>query len=148
DVHHGNGTESIFWEDASVLYTSLHQYPHYPGTGRAGDRGAGVGEGTTLNVPLPEGTDGRRWLEALDAQVMPALGSFGPDLVVISAGYDAHAADPLAGLRLDSETYRSVASRIGNLTGPTGSVWVLEGGYHLDALSASVAATLEGLLHG
>jgi acetoin utilization deacetylase AcuC-like enzyme len=148
DVHHGNGTQDVFYEDPSVLYCSLHQYPLYPGTGPAGETGAGRGVGTTVNVPVPPGTDGERWLHAFEAQVVPALREHRPDLIVVSAGYDAHAADPLAELRLSTDTYATVSSRIAALAGELcagRTVWLLEGGYDLDALAASVGASLQAL---
>jgi acetoin utilization deacetylase AcuC-like enzyme len=148
DVHHGNGTQDVFWEDASVLYCSLHQWPLYPGTGLARETGASAGEGTTVNVPLPPGTDGERWLHAFDARVVPALRAHRPDLIVVSAGYDAHAADPLAQLQLSTDTYAQVAARIASLAAELcagRSVWLLEGGYDLDALAASVSASLQAL---
>jgi acetoin utilization deacetylase AcuC-like enzyme len=148
DVHHGNGTQDVFYEDPSVLYCSLHQWPLYPGTGRPQESGQGRGEGSTLNVPLPPGTDGERWMHAFESLVVPALEQHHPDLIVVSAGYDAHAADPLAGLRLSTDTYAQVASRLASLAGELcggRTVWVLEGGYDLDALAASVSATLQSL---
>jgi acetoin utilization deacetylase AcuC-like enzyme len=131
-----------------VLYCSLHQWPLYPGTGAQGETGAGRGLGTTVNVPLPPGTDGDRWLEAFETRVAPALAAHRPDVVVVSAGYDAHAADPLAELRLTTDTYAQVAARIAAIAGELSggrTVWVLEGGYDLDALAASVGATLQAL---
>jgi len=148
DVHHGNGTQDVFYEDPSVLYCSLHQWPLYPGTGPARETGAGAGEGTTVNVPLPPGTDGDGWLQAFEARVVPALRAHAPDLIVVSAGYDAHTADPLAELRLSTDTYAQVASRLAALAGELcggRTVWVLEGGYDLDALAASVGASLQAL---
>jgi acetoin utilization deacetylase AcuC-like enzyme len=147
DVHHGNGTEAIFWDDPSVLYTSLHEWPLYPGTGASADRGGDGAPGLTLNVPLPSGTTGEGWLSSFDGAVLPAVAAFHPDLVLVSAGYDAHSADPLATLELSSDTYGAIARRLRDLCAGSGagSVWVLEGGYDLDALGESVAATLRGL---
>lgn len=148
DVHHGNGSQEVFWEDDTVLYCSLHQWPLYPGTGRAEEVGEGRGEGTTLNVPLPPGTDGPAWLDAFERWVAPAVAAFEPELVVVSAGYDAHRADPLASLELDEDTYAAVAARLVALAtarGRSRTVWILEGGYDLEALTRSVAATLEVL---
>lgn len=141
DVHHGNGTEAIIWDDKNVLYTSLHQSPFYPGTGDAADRGA---HDNVLNVPLPAGTSAKEWLSQLDTLVLPALTAHGPDLIVVSAGYDGHQADPLAQFELSTATYAAVAERVAALT--TGSVWLLEGGYDLDALSDSVMASIHGLM--
>jgi acetoin utilization deacetylase AcuC-like enzyme len=150
DVHHGNGTEAIFWDDPSVLYTSLHQWPLYPGTGAATDRGGAGAPGLTLNVPLASGTTGDAWLRTFDGAVLPALAAFRPELVLVSAGYDAHTADPLATLDLTAATYGAVANRLRDLCADVagGSVWVLEGGYDLAALGESVAATLRGLRSG
>ena len=148
DVHHGNGTQDVFYEDPSVLYCSLHQWPLYPGTGRAGETGSGRGEGTTVNVPLPAGTDGARWMSALRERVLPALTAHRPQLLVVSAGYDAHRADPLASLALEDITYGEIASELAAVAAEHAAgrmVWVLEGGYDLDALGMSVAATLESL---
>jgi acetoin utilization deacetylase AcuC-like enzyme len=148
DVHHGNGTQDVFYDDPSVLYCSLHQWPLYPGTGLQRETGEGRGEGSTVNVPLPPGTDGERWLHAFESRVAPALAEHRPDLIVVSAGYDAHAADPLAELRLTTDTYAQVAARLAAIAGELcggRTVWVLEGGYDLDALAASVGATLQSL---
>ncbi len=147
DVHHGNGTEEIFWDDPSVLYTSLHEWPLYPGTGAAGARGGAAAPGLNINVPLPSGTTGEVWLEHLDEEVLPAVAGFRPELVLVSAGFDGHAADPLATLELSSSTYAGVAERLRALCldQGAGSVWVLEGGYDLDALTELVAAVLRGL---
>jgi acetoin utilization deacetylase AcuC-like enzyme len=150
DVHHGNGTQDVFYDDPSVLYCSLHQWPLYPGTGRRSETGEGAGAGATLNVPLPPATTGEEWLAAFDEVVAPALRAHAPDLIVVSAGYDGHRADPLANLRLDTSTYAEVARRLAGIAAESAegrTVWVLEGGYDLDALSASVAATLR-TLHG
>ncbi len=144
DVHHGNGTEEIFWDDPSVLYVSLHQWPLYPGTGPETARGGPRAPGLTVNLPVPPGTTGDQWLERFDAGAAPAVEGFGPDLIVVSAGYDAHAHDPLASLRLTEMTYAAVAERIASICAgrDIGSVWLLEGGYDLPALGGSVAATL------
>lgn len=148
DVHHGNGTQEVFVEDPSVLFCSLHQYPYYPFTGRATERGDGAGAGTTLNVPLPAGTTGEQWLIEFDALVAPAVRAYAPELILVSAGFDAHEADPMADLRLRTEDYAAIARRIAALAGELcegRSVWCLEGGYDLEALPASVAAVLGAL---
>jgi len=150
DVHHGNGTQEVFDEDPGVLFCSLHQWPLYPGTGRSGEIGHGAGAGATVNVPLAEGTDGAAWLAAFDEHVTPALRAHRPELILVSAGFDAHAADPLAGLELSTETYAEIAQRIDALAAELcdeRSVWTLEGGYDLEALPASVARTLTTLNH-
>jgi acetoin utilization deacetylase AcuC-like enzyme len=149
DVHHGNGSEATFWNDPAVLYTSLHQYPFYPGTGASGDRGGPEASGLTVNVPMAAGTSASSWLRGFDEAVLPALLAFGPELLVISCGFDAHRADPLAELGLETETYAAVAERLASLTAlPCAgrTVWVLEGGYDLDALTASTQAVLEVLV--
>jgi len=148
DVHHGNGSQDIFYDDASVLYTSLHQFPWYPGTGHASDRGDPGAAGTTVNVPVPPGTDGTRWLELFDEVVIPEVTAFVPDLLVVSAGFDAHRDDPLAELRLEDETYAAIADRVRTLAEAQcegRSLWLLEGGYDLRAIAASVAGCLHVL---
>ncbi|HUY24352.1 MAG TPA: histone deacetylase [Candidatus Saccharimonadales bacterium] len=141
DVHHGNGTQDVFYDDGDVLYCSLHQQPLYPGTGAADERGAGAGLDATINLPLPPGTGPTEWLAALGQQVIPALRRHRPQLVLVSAGFDALAGDPLAQLRLNPQTYgtaarliREVAAEVG--AGPT--VWLLEGGYDLIQMSEAV----------
>jgi acetoin utilization deacetylase AcuC-like enzyme len=148
DVHHGNGTQDIFYADPAVLYTSLHQFPWYPGTGHAGERGDPGASGTTVNVPIPPGTDGKRWLELFDDMVMPAVAAHEPDLIVVSAGFDAHRDDPLAELLLDDDTYSAVATRIRTLAQAHAegrNLWLLEGGYDLRAITASAAGCLHVL---
>jgi acetoin utilization deacetylase AcuC-like enzyme len=148
DVHHGNGTQDIFYADPTVLYTSLHQFPWYPGTGRPEERGDAGATGTTVNVPVPSGTDGRRWLELFDEFVVPAVAAHDPDLIVVSAGFDAHRDDPLAELRLDDETYSAAATRIRTLADAHcegRNLWLLEGGYDLRAITASAAGCLQVL---
>ncbi len=149
DVHHGNGSQDIFYADASVLYASLHQSPWYPGTGHAGERGDPGASGTTVNVPVPPGTDGVRWLELFDEAVLPAVTAFSPDLIVVSAGFDAHRDDPLADLRLDDATYTAIAERVRTLADAHcegRNLWLLEGGYDLRAITASVAGCLHVLV--
>ena len=148
DVHHGNGTEATFWSDPSVLFTSTHQYPFYPGTGAAGDRGAGPGDGYTLNVPLPAGAGDERYLAAFEEQLLPALWSFEPQLVLISAGFDAHQDDPLAMMRMTTRGFARLAALVQAVAEECcdGRVaLVLEGGYNLDALGASVVAVVRAL---
>jgi acetoin utilization deacetylase AcuC-like enzyme len=144
DVHHGNGTQAIFWRDPEVLYASIHQYPFYPGTGAADEIGEGEGRGATVNVPLAAGAGDAEWLDAIDRIVVPALDRFRPDLVLVSAGFDAHRDDPLAAMRLSSATYGVMTERLlavaaRHARGRLGLV--LEGGYDLDGLGASVAAS-------
>ena len=148
DVHHGNGSQDIFYADASVLYASLHQSPWYPGTGHAAERGDPGASGTTVNVPVPPGTDGVLWLELFDESVLPAVTAFSPDLIVVSAGFDAHRDDPLADLRLDDATYTAIAERVRTLADAHcegRNLWLLEGGYDLRAITASVAGCLHVL---
>jgi acetoin utilization deacetylase AcuC-like enzyme len=143
DVHHGNGTQHIFEEDPTVLYASLHQYPLYPGTGAASERGTGEGEGTTLNIPLPAGTDEKRYLEEFESSLLPALRAFAPGLLLISAGFDAHRDDPLANMLLTEESYAEFT----RLVAPVAPiVSVLEGGYNLQALASSVEHHLRALI--
>jgi acetoin utilization deacetylase AcuC-like enzyme len=144
DAHHGNGTQDIFWTDASVLYVSLHQYPWYPGTGDATERGEGDGAGTTINVPLPAGAAEDAYLRAFDEVIEPAVADFDPQLVLVSAGYDAHHRDPLCMMRLTSGAFDRMTRRA-SAWGP-GPVCVLEGGYDLDALAWSAGATVAAML--
>jgi acetoin utilization deacetylase AcuC-like enzyme len=142
DVHHGNGTQHTFEADDSVLYISLHQYPLYPGTGAEAERGIGSGEGYTVNIPLPAGAGEREYLAAFDSIVVPSVQSFGPDLLILSAGFDAHRDDPLAGMKLTEQSYYAFTKR---LEGVAPIVSVLEGGYNLRALSLSVESHLRAL---
>jgi acetoin utilization deacetylase AcuC-like enzyme len=149
DVHHGNGSEAMFWNDPHVLYTSLHQYPFYPGTGALEDRGGPAAHGLTVNVPLPAGTSAATWLGHFDVAILPALRAFEPELLVVSCGFDAHRDDPLAELLLDTQTYAEVAERLVSLSAlPSNprAAWVLEGGYDLNALTGCTQAVLEVLL--
>jgi acetoin utilization deacetylase AcuC-like enzyme len=143
DVHHGNGTQQIFEQDGSVLFISVHQYPFYPGTGGASEGGKGPGEGATINIPLPEGSDENSYREVFEAQIIPAVEKFAPGLLLISAGFDAHREDPLAGMRLEDRSYALFTSELCTLA-PT--VSLLEGGYHPGALARSVEAHLGALL--
>jgi acetoin utilization deacetylase AcuC-like enzyme len=137
DVHHGNGTQAIFWDDPTVFFLSLHQWPFYPGTG-----GPGEGNETTLNVPLRAGAGDDEYLRAFAEVVEPAVHAFGPDLLLVSAGFDAHADDPLAGMRVGAGGFRELARRCGSLAPRVAAV--LEGGYNLRTLPALVQAANEG----
>ncbi len=151
DVHHGNGTQHLFEDDPSVFYASLHQWPLYPGTGAAEERGRGDGEGATLNAPMPAGSTDRDWLGVMEERVLPALEAFAPEFVLISAGFDAHRLDPLAGVELTEEGYRGMTRGLLDLARRTASgrvVSVLEGGYSLEGLSLSAAAHVGELVAG
>jgi acetoin utilization deacetylase AcuC-like enzyme len=137
DVHHGNGTQEIFWDDPSVFFVSIHQWPFYPGSG-----GPEEGNETTVNVPLPGGSGDEDYLRAFDEVVAPAVLAFEPELVLVSAGFDAHVDDPLAGMRVTADGFRELASRSAAL-GPRLAA-VLEGGYDPRTLPALVGAALEG----
>jgi acetoin utilization deacetylase AcuC-like enzyme len=144
DVHHGNGTQDVFYDDPSVLYISLHEFPAYPGTGWYTEVGAGAGAGTTINFPWPYGTDGAAYRWAIDEVVRPVLVQFAPTWLLVSAGYDAHVDDPLAGIRLVADDYRYMSARLASVVAPQRTVVFLEGGYDLDALRESAAATISG----
>ena len=145
DVHHGNGTQAIFYEDPSVLYVSIHQFPFYPYEGRAEEVGEGPGTGTTVNIPVPAGTAGDAYQVAWNEVAIPVLTQFEPDWILVSAGYDAHSEDPLAELRLEAGDFGWMASRLDEIRGNKPVMLFLEGGYHLPALTTSVAASLRGL---
>jgi len=146
DVHHGNGTQSIFWNEPSVLYVSTHQWPLYPGTGRPHEVGGLEAPGATLNLPLPAGATGDVLEYALDELVTPVVEEFAPTWVLVSAGYDAHRADPLGDLGLSSGDFAALAARAAAFAPRPGRLaFLLEGGYDLGALRASVAATVGAL---
>jgi acetoin utilization deacetylase AcuC-like enzyme len=144
DVHHGNGTAEIFRNRDDVLFASLHQWPLYPGTGPLEDVGSGPGEGYTINLPVPPGTGEELWLELLDRIVLPAARAFEPQLILISCGFDAHAADPLASCLLETSTFVAMAARARDLARLAGAGLglVLEGGYHPQVLAECVCAVL------
>jgi acetoin utilization deacetylase AcuC-like enzyme len=146
DVHHGNGTNSIFHESPEVLFASLHQYPFYPGTGALSDVGSGAGEGYSINLPVPGGSGADEFCGLVEHVVLPAAREFDPDLVLVSAGFDAHRDDPVGGCALETSSYGELARQVLTLGKPVG--YVLEGGYDLDALAGSVAASLEALVAG
>jgi acetoin utilization deacetylase AcuC-like enzyme len=151
DVHHGNGTQWSFYQDDTVHYTSCHQYPFYPGSGAANERGKGAGDGYTLNIPLNAGTDGDETLKLLEPAWREAMALFKPQLLLISAGFDAHESDPLASLRLtDGDFYRitKLATSVANEHCGGGVVSFLEGGYDLDALARSAEQHLRALVEG
>ena len=148
DVHHGNGTQHIFYDDPSVFYFSVHQYPHYPGTGSSGETGEGDGRGYTLNVPLPAGSGDAAYIDAFEKILTPAALDFDPDIILVSAGFDAHIDDPLAGMAVTTAGFGRMASIVSSIAGKCceGRLAImLEGGYDLPALSHSVLAVLEVL---
>ena len=147
DVHHGNGTQHIFYKSAAVQYTSIHQYPFYPGTGAARERGAGAGAGYTLNVPLPAGCGDDEYLAATERLVLPEVRTFAPQLVIFSAGFDAHRRDPLGMMRVTTAgfvaMYRLLLDELDRSRTP--HLFVLEGGYSLPALADGVTAVVTEL---
>ncbi len=148
DVHHGNGTQAIFYDDPSVLFVSLHQYPCYPsGSGWYTEDGANEGRGFNVNIPLPAGTGDRGYLAAWDALVTPIALSYAPDLILLSAGYDAHQDDPLAEQAITTVGYAMLSQRLLDVSNATNAkvVCFLEGGYNPDALAESVVATMRVL---
>jgi acetoin utilization deacetylase AcuC-like enzyme len=144
DVHHGNGTAEIFYRRSDVLFVSIHQSPLYPGSGALEESGSGEGEGFTVNLPVPPGSEEALWLALMDRVILPAARSFAPDLVLVSAGFDAHRDDPLAGCRLSVESFVQLAARTRDLARaldvPLGVV--MEGGYDRDVLAECVCAIL------
>lgn len=143
DVHHGNGTQDVFYERGDVYFLSLHQWPHYPGTGASGDLGRGAGEGTTLNFPLPGDVDESLWFACFE-KGLEAIEKFNPDFLLVSAGFDSHRADPLGDFPLDEKSFERIAKELGALSRGKGMVSFLEGGYNLESLSNSVASYLQG----
>ncbi len=151
DVHHGNGTQDIFERDGRALFISLHQFPLYPGTGRAEEVGDSLGRGLIVNVPLPPGRGDRAYDEAFDRVVEPALRRFRPQLILASAGFDAHWADPLAEMRVSTSGFVGMAERLGQLADELAEgrlALLLEGGYDLEALASSVVAVVQVLSGG
>jgi len=146
DVHHGNGTQEIFWQDPNVLYVSLHQWPWFPWvTGGAEERGAGEGEGANLNIPLVAGAGDETYLEAFESKAVPAIREFRPEMILVSAGFDAHTEDALSQQRVTSAGFGAIGAKIAALSEEScqGRLMMsLEGGYNLQALSESVMATL------
>ena len=148
DVHHGNGSQEIFWSDASVMYCSTHEMPLYPGTGARSERGA---HDTIVNAPLSAGNGGREFREAFELAILPRLDTFQPDLIVISAGFDAHMRDPLANLNLLEADFAWVTKKVMQVADKHAKgriVSMLEGGYDLEGLSKSVAAHVGALMKG
>jgi acetoin utilization deacetylase AcuC-like enzyme len=150
DVHHGNGTQDAFYDDPGVLYVSTHEYPFYPGTGAAREIGAGAGRGYNINIPMPHGCGDDAYGRAFDAVVLPALRRYRPQLILVSAGYDAHFADEIAGQQLSVDGYGTLVAMLkGAASELCGGrlLLALEGGYHLVALPWSIRRTIE-VLHG
>lgn len=148
DVHHGNGTQHIFEEDSSIVYISIHQYPHYPGTGAHSESGHGSGKGATLNCPMASGSSDIDYIQAFKEKILPAIDSFRPELILISAGFDAHTNDPLGSINLSTEFYAwmtQVLMESANNYCDNRIISILEGGYDLDALASSVSAHLKTL---
>ena len=148
DVHHGNGTQHVFEEDPSILYISTHQYPYYPGTGNYNETGIGKGTGATLNCPMPAGANDEDYTRAFSDQILPKIDGFKPDFILISAGFDAHYADPLGGINLTENFFgwmtiqlMEKAERYCN----NRIISLLEGGYNLEALAKCVAIHLQEL---
>jgi acetoin utilization deacetylase AcuC-like enzyme len=150
DVHHGNGTQDIFYDDPTVFYFGIHQYPFYPGSGAAGEKGIGEGLGFTLNVPLPAGSDDRDYQEAFEKSLRPAAIEFDPDFVLISAGFDAHEDDLLGGMEVTAGGFAELTRVVDQIAQECCAgrlVSVLEGGYGLQGLAASVEAHLRVLMN-
>ena len=146
DVHHGNGTQDIFWDDDRVLYVSTHQWPAYPGSGRASETGGPGAPGLTINFPLPPGATADIAIDALDQVVAPAVDRFAPTWILVSAGFDAHRDDPLADLMWSAGDYAALTHRVASFAPTAGRlVAFLEGGYDLEALQRSVAATVAAM---
>ena len=142
DAHHGNGTQDAFYDDPSVLFASVHQWPFYPGTGAIDEIGTGDARGTTINVPLPAGSTGDVYLDAIDRVVGPALARFAPTWVLLSMGYDAHRDDPLTAMGLTSGDYALLVAALLDVIPEAKVIALLEGGYDLDAVRRGVHATL------
>jgi acetoin utilization deacetylase AcuC-like enzyme len=151
DVHHGNGTQEIFWTDRRVLYVSSHQFPWYPGTGGLDEVGEGEGRGFTVNLPMPAGLGDADYSRAYREVVLPVGRAFDPQLVLVSAGFDAHAEDPLAGMRLTAGGFGElveVCLEMARGAARGRVVAVLEGGYSTDGLAGAAASVAGRLLHG
>jgi len=148
DVHHGNGTQDVFWEDPSVYFLSLHQWPHWPGTGAAHERGAGEGMGTTLNVPVAAGTSRVEYRRLFEHALADVAHDFSPDFVLVSSGFDAMAGDPLGGLLLEPEDFHTMTRHLVEQVASACDgrvVALLEGGYHPERLGLATAAVLRAL---
>ena len=151
DVHHGNGTQHSFESDNTILYISLHQYPHhYPGTGSPSETGIGVGNGYTLNIPMQAGSGDREYLDAFKSRIIPSLDSFKPEIILISAGFDAHRADPLSSIQLNSESFAEFTRMLKDAAerhSHSRIIAFLEGGYDLRSLVDSVMKMMNVLVY-
>lgn len=145
DAHHGNGTQEIFYAEPEVLFVSLHEYPAYPGTGALTETGAGSGTGATINIPFPSGTTGDAYRLAFDQVIVPAAERFSASWLLVSAGFDAHRADPITDLGLTAGDFADLTRRAMLLAPPGRRIFFLEGGYDLAALAASAGATVAAL---
>jgi acetoin utilization deacetylase AcuC-like enzyme len=148
DVHHGNGTQHLFESDRDVLYLSTHQFPFYPGTGSLAERGRGAGEGATVNLPLPAGCGDAEYLPVFESVVVPCLLDFAPQMILVSAGFDAHLRDPLAQMRVSTDGYRQIVRAIRAVAEERCGgrlLLALEGGYDTDALADCVGTALDEL---
>lgn len=148
DVHHGNGTQHIFESDPTVMYVSLHQYPFYPGSGSADEMGSGNAKGTTINYPLKAGVGDKEFIDIFNDSLSDKVLKYNPDLIIVSAGFDAHMDDPIGGLRVTTEGYHNMSKTITKIAGEVCGgkiISSLEGGYNLKALAESVAAHLKAL---
>ena len=149
DVHHGNGTQEVFYEDGEILYCSVHRWPFYPGTGRREEQGEGAGRGKTLNIPLPAGAGEASYLAALTEEILPAIRRHDPSIVFISAGFDTHRSDPIGGMGLTEASFATLTRHIADTASEVAGgrvISVLEGGYNLEALETSVQAHIEAML--
>ena len=149
DVHHGNGTQHAFEKDDSVYYIRLHQYPHYPGSGAPQERGRDRGTGFTMNIPMASGSADKDYFDAFTNDIIPALENYEPECICISAGFDAHRADPLSGIRLSTDAYQVFTEKLMDLARrfcKKRIIIALEGGYHLEALANSVTRVVKTLV--
>jgi acetoin utilization deacetylase AcuC-like enzyme len=145
DAHHGNGTQAAFYDNPDVMFVSLHQYPFYPGSGALAEVGDGAGAGLTMNLPFPAGTTGDAYRLALDEAIVPAVDLFAPTWLLVSAGFDAHRDDPLTDMGLSAGDFGDLTARLMSIAPPGRRIFFLEGGYDLDALEHSVAASVAAL---
>lgn len=151
DVHHGNGTQEIFWRDGSVFFFSTHQWPFYPGTGARTETGAGKGKGATLNIPVPQGTTGTELIGHFETELVPAMKKFQPEFVIISAGFDARVGDPLGGLLVTDDDFASLTKIVLGIAHEHAKdrvISVLEGGYNLRGLASATVAHIRALQSG